>query len=211
LSKKTTTTTKKKILNFIAKVWKNIDSNKPEDTKYKVHCVSSVDEILLNDEKIIWQGSPLAKYSWGDHDMLEPVGSSFDQPKSILARTIVNIFATLFVIFVTIAGVVFILAGIEELLLAQNFGKYFGGGLMFLMGSTLVSSISLLFTPFINMQRANKMQYLITNKRCLVIRKGYDWHKVWGKSPIIFTVSLLFLFGVLGFAIILFVWFFLGC
>jgi len=93
LSKKTTTTTKKKILNFIAKVWKNIDSNKPEDTKYKVHCVSSVDEILLNDEKIIWQGSPLAKYSWGDHDMLEPVGSSFDQPKSILARTIVNIFA----------------------------------------------------------------------------------------------------------------------
>jgi len=181
-----------------------MDSKKPEDDKFKVQCVSSLDEVLLSKENILWQGSPLSQYSWADHDMLEPVGSSFDQPQSIWGRIIYNIFSVLFICWLTLAGLVTFFTGIEELLAARNFGKLFGGGLMALFGITLISSITLLFTPFINMQRAYKVQYLLTNKRCLVIRKGHDWSKIWGKSLIIFNLSLLILFAVLGFTIILF-------
>jgi hypothetical protein len=204
LSKKTNTTTKQKILDFISNIWRNMDFKKPDDTKFTVQSVSSLDEVLLNEENILWQGSPLSQYSWGDHDMLGPVGSTYDQPQSLWGRIIYNIFSVLFISCLTLAGVVSIFTGIEELLAAKSFGKLFGGGLLILFGSTLMSSISILFTPFINMQRAFKMQYLLTNKRCLVIRKGHDWGKIWGKSLIIFNLSLLLLFGVLGFTIILF-------
>ena len=96
-------------------------------------------DILQPDEKILWQGTPLARHAWGDHDQMEPAGSVGDRPVSIAARKVEMMLALLFILFMFLLGAGSFYSGTTEMLQKQDLGTLALGIFLILTGITFMS------------------------------------------------------------------------
>jgi hypothetical protein len=48
--------------------------------------------------------------------------------------------------------------------------------------------------------RAQQLTYLLTTSRAIIVRRGHAWAEIWTRSPVLLSVSLLFLYGVIMFS-----------
>ncbi|MCP3954555.1 MAG: hypothetical protein GY697_20405, partial [Desulfobacterales bacterium] len=157
-------------------------------------------DILSPNEKVIWQGSPSALQAWSDHDMMEPAGSVGDRPGSLMGRRAESILAVMFILFLSFAGAGSIYSGGSEILQKQEPSTYMLDIFLILLGITLMSGLPFLLRPVSNCLRTRQLTYLLTPFRAVIIRRGHALAEIWVRSPVIFSASLLFLYGVFMFS-----------
>lgn len=158
-------------------------------------------DILQPDEKILWQGTPLARHAWGDHDQMEPAaGSVGDRPVSIAARKVEMMLALLFILFMFLLGAGSFYSGTTGMLQKQDLDTLALGIFLILTGITFMSGLPFLLRPVSNSLRARQLTYLLTTSRAMIVRRGHAWAEIWVRAPVILSVSLLFLYSVIIFS-----------
>jgi len=168
-----------------------------EDDEVIVPRFDSMDDILDANEQILWQGAPSPRHAWGDHDQMEPAGSVGVRPGSLVGRMVEIILALGFILFMFLFGAVSFFAGVDEILRKHDFVL---GIFLVLFGLTLMSGLPFLLRPFSNCLRAKQLTYILTTSRAIIVRRGHAWAEIWVRSPVIISVSLLFIYGVIMFS-----------
>lgn len=157
-------------------------------------------EILQPGEQIIWQGKPSALHAWADHDQLEPAGSASERPVSLKVRKFEAILALLFILFMFVLGAGCFYSGINEVLEKQDLATVAHAIFLILTGITFMSGLPFILRPLSNSLRARRLTYLLTTARALIVRNDHAWAEIWVRSPVILSVSILILYGVLFFS-----------
>jgi hypothetical protein len=184
-----------KILKKYIDMVKRVDPR--EDDEVIVQRFDRFNDILHANEQILWQGSPSIRHAWGDHDQMEPAGSAGDRPASLLGRKVEMILALVFIFFMFLFGAGSFYVGIGELLQKQDFVL---GIFLALVGLTFMSGLPFLLRPLSNCLRTKQLTYLLTTSRTMIVRRGHAWAEVWVRSPVILSVSLLFIYSVIMFS-----------
>lgn len=63
-----------------------------------------------------------------------------------------------------------------------------------------MSGLPFLLRPVANCLRARQLTYFLTTSRAMVILRSHAWAEIWVRSPVILSVSLLFLYSVIMFS-----------
>jgi len=171
-----------------------------EDDEVIVKRFDRFADILQPNEKILWQGTPSARHAWGDHDQMEPAGSVSERPVSLKVRKVEMILALLFILFMCLLGAGSFYPGVTEMLQKQDFGTLALGIFLILTGITFMSGLPFQLRPVTNCLRARQLTYLLTTSRTMIVRRGHAWAEIWVRSPVILSVSLLFLYSVIMFS-----------
>jgi hypothetical protein len=186
-----------KLLKKYIDLIKRIDPR--EDDELNVERFDRFSDILQPNEKILWQGTPSSRHAWGDHDQMESAGSVGDRPGSLTGRRVEMILALAFILFMFFGGVLFFCSGISELLQKQDLSTLASALFLLLLGTTLMSGLPFLLRPVSNRLRARQLTYILTSSRAIIVRRGHAWAEIWVRSPVILSLSLLFLYGVIMF------------
>ncbi len=186
------------ILNILKKYIDQIRRFDPrEDDDIVVKRFDHFDDILQANEKILWQGAPSLRHSWGDHDQMEPAGSVGQRPVSLLGRMVEIILALAFIVFMFLFGAGSFYVGVGEILQRQEFAS---GLFLILIGLTFMSGLPFLLRPLSNCLRAKQLTYILTTSRAMIIRRGHAWAEIWVRSSVILTFSILCFYGVIMFS-----------
>ena len=175
-------------------------SDPREDDKIKVERFDRFSDILQPNEKILWQGNPSSRHAWGDHDQMEPAGSVGDRPGTLTGRRVEMILALTFILFMFCLGAGSLYSGIDEMLHKRSPAAIAMGIFLVLLGITLMSGVPFLLRPVSNRLRARQLTYILTSSRAMIVRRGRAWAEIWVRSPVILSLSVLFLYGVVMFS-----------
>jgi len=189
-----------KVLKKYIDLVKRIDPR--EDDQINIVRFDKFSDVLQPNERILWQGNPSSRHAWGDHDQMEPAGSVGDRPGSLLGRRVEMILALVFILFMFLGGVLFFCASIDEMLQIKSLAAAAPAIFLALLGITLMSGLPFLLRPISNCWRARQLTYLLTSSRAIIVRRGHAWAEIWVRSPVILSVSLLLLYGVVIFSLI---------
>lgn len=154
-------------------------------------------DILNKNEKILWQSAPSFQHAWGDHDQMEPAGSVGKRPISLVGRKVEMILALVFIFFMFLFGAGSFYVGVGEILLNQDIILAI---FLVLIGFTFMSGLPFLLRPLSNCLRTKQLTYILTTSRAIIVRRGHAWAEIWVRSPVILSVSLLFLYSVIMFS-----------
>lgn len=156
-------------------------------------------DILQPDEKILWQGTPLARHTWGDQGQIEPAGSVGERPVSITARKVGMMLALLFIFFMFLLGAGSFFSGTTEMQQKQDLDTLALGFFLILTGNTVMFGLPFLLRHVSNSMRARQLTFFLTTSRVMVVRRGHALAEIWVRAPVLLSVSLLFIYNVILF------------
>lgn len=186
-----------KLIRKYTKLIQRLDPR--QDDEISIERFDHFDQIYQPGEHMLWQGKPSARHAWADHDQMEPSGSVGDRPVTLRVRKVELVLALVFIAFMFFMGIVSFYAGVSEIMQKQDVATIGPSIFLILVGITFMSGLPFLLRPVGNRMRARRLTYVLTTKRAMIVRRGHAWAEIWGRSPVIISVSLLFLYGVFFF------------
>jgi hypothetical protein len=162
----------------------------------------SLEAVLAPSEIIVWETRASHHFAWADHDQMEPRGLMGLQPNSITGQISFYIFGGLCILCAVLVGFYLLISNILAFAETQNIESVFSSIGMMIFAITLIATLPLLLTPYVNIQRAKKIRYIITTRRALILREGPVWSTIWIKTPIIMCICLLLIYTISFFSLI---------